>query len=96
MIFQLKFHLILFQDEEDIVNSWNLRKCSAAGLDIMSSVFGDEMLPMLMPLLQVVHPIYLYTEHFQLVTKKCLIAEALVVLALIDFVANSSTELLSY
>ncbi|MCO5611248.1 hypothetical protein L7F22_065500 [Adiantum nelumboides] len=40
------------EDDDDIVNAWNLRKCSAAGLDILSSIFGDEMLPMLMPLLQ--------------------------------------------
>ncbi|ONK73217.1 uncharacterized protein A4U43_C04F28570 [Asparagus officinalis] len=38
--------------EEDIVNIWNLRKCSAAGLDILSNVFGDEILPALMPLIQ--------------------------------------------
>ncbi|KAG0595592.1 hypothetical protein M758_UG179600 [Ceratodon purpureus] len=40
-------------DDDDIVNSWNLRKCSAAGLDILSTVFGDEILPILMPLVQV-------------------------------------------
>lgn len=41
------------QEDDDIVNSWNLRKCSAAGLDILSTVFGDELLPVLMPLVQV-------------------------------------------
>jgi transportin-1 len=41
------------QEEDDIINSWNLRKCSAAGLDILSTVFGDEILPILMPLVQV-------------------------------------------
>ncbi|KAH7437698.1 hypothetical protein KP509_05G084500, partial [Ceratopteris richardii] len=41
------------EEDDDIVNVWNLRKCSAAGLDILSSVFGDEMLPILMPLLQI-------------------------------------------
>eukprot|EP00252_Welwitschia_mirabilis_P011248 TRINITY_DN2531_c0_g1_i2.p1 TRINITY_DN2531_c0_g1~~TRINITY_DN2531_c0_g1_i2.p1 ORF type:complete len:886 (-),score=195.35 TRINITY_DN2531_c0_g1_i2:941-3598(-) len=40
------------EEEEDIVNSWNLRKCSAAGLDVLSTVFGDEILPILMPLIQ--------------------------------------------
>ncbi|XP_024377334.1 transportin-1 isoform X1 [Physcomitrium patens] len=40
-------------DDEDIINSWNLRKCSAAGLDILSTIFGDEILPVLMPLVQV-------------------------------------------
>nr|PNR26375.1 hypothetical protein PHYPA_030950 [Physcomitrium patens] len=40
-------------DDDDIINSWNLRKCSAAGLDILSTVFGDDILPILMPLVQV-------------------------------------------
>lgn len=40
------------EDEDDIINSWNLRKCSAAGLDVLSTVFGDEILPILMPLVQ--------------------------------------------
>jgi hypothetical protein len=36
-------------DEES--TEWNLRKCSAAGLDILSSVFQDEILPILLPLI---------------------------------------------
>ncbi|KAK7855605.1 transportin-1 [Quercus suber] len=39
-------------DDDDIVNVWNLRKCSAAALDILSNVFGDEILPTLMPIVQ--------------------------------------------
>ncbi|KAF4382452.1 hypothetical protein G4B88_011404 [Cannabis sativa] len=39
-------------DDDDIVNVWNLRKCSAAALDILSNMFGDEILPTLMPLVQ--------------------------------------------
>lgn len=39
-------------DDDDIVNIWNLRKCSAAALDILSNVFGDEILPTLMPIIQ--------------------------------------------
>jgi len=39
--------------QDDVVNVWNLRKCSAAALDILSNVFGDEILPTLMPLIQV-------------------------------------------
>lgn len=39
-------------DDEDIVNVWNLRKCSAAALDILSNVFGDDILPALMPVVQ--------------------------------------------
>ncbi|KAH9321782.1 hypothetical protein KI387_016421, partial [Taxus chinensis] len=40
------------EEEDDIINSWNLRKCSAAGLDVLSTVFGDDILPILMPLVQ--------------------------------------------
>ncbi|XP_047309136.1 transportin-1-like [Impatiens glandulifera] len=40
-------------DEDDIVNIWNLRKSSAAALDVLSNVFGDEILPTLMPIVQV-------------------------------------------
>ncbi|XP_022970935.1 transportin-1-like [Cucurbita maxima] len=40
-------------DDDDIVNIWNLRKCSAAALDILSNVFGDEILPILMPIVEV-------------------------------------------
>ncbi|XP_057500476.1 transportin-1-like [Actinidia eriantha] len=39
-------------DDDDIVNIWNLRKCSAAALDILSNVYGDEILPTLMPTVQ--------------------------------------------
>lgn len=37
------------------MNVWNLRKCSAAALDVLSNVFGDEILPTLMPVVQVVN-----------------------------------------
>ncbi|KAL2543499.1 Transportin-1 [Forsythia ovata] len=39
-------------EDDDIVNVWNLRKCSAAALDFLSNVFGDEILPTLMPIIQ--------------------------------------------
>ncbi|KAK4853529.1 hypothetical protein QYF36_010621 [Acer negundo] len=39
-------------DDDDSLNIWNLRKCSAAGLDILSDVYGDEILPTLMPVVQ--------------------------------------------
>ncbi|KAJ6692923.1 TRANSPORTIN 1 ISOFORM 1 [Salix purpurea] len=39
-------------DDDDIVNAWNLRKCSAAALDILSNVFGDEILPTFMPVVE--------------------------------------------
>ncbi|KAJ4889163.1 Transportin-1 [Raphanus sativus] len=39
-------------DDDDSFNVWNLRKCSAAAIDVLSNVFGDEILPALMPLIQ--------------------------------------------
>lgn len=36
----------------DGVASWNLRRCSAAGLDMLSTVFGDELLPTILPIVQ--------------------------------------------
>lgn len=39
-------------DDDDIVNVWNLRKCSAAAVDVLSNVFGDDILPTLMPVVQ--------------------------------------------
>ncbi|XP_078163255.1 transportin 1 isoform X1 [Carex rostrata] len=39
-------------DDDDAVNMWNLRKCSAAGLDVLSNVFHDEILPTLIPVIQ--------------------------------------------
>jgi transportin-1 len=52
-------------DDDDIINSWNLRKCSAAGLDILSTVFGDEILPVLMPLVQVhADPVFVAITKF--------------------------------
>ncbi|CAF0838510.1 unnamed protein product [Adineta ricciae] len=36
----------------DQATEWNLRKCSAAALDILSNVFRDNILPILLPILQ--------------------------------------------
>ncbi len=41
------------EDWDEDMSEWNLRKCSAAGVDILSTVFQDELLPTLLPLLQV-------------------------------------------
>ncbi|XP_051159694.1 transportin-2 [Leptopilina boulardi] len=38
-------------DDESTLE-WNLRKCSAAALDIIASVFRDELLPVLVPILK--------------------------------------------
>lgn len=37
------------EDDEDLQGEWNLRKCSAAALDVMAVSFGDEMLTVLLP-----------------------------------------------
>ena len=37
-------------DTDDFV--WNLRKSSANGLDILSNVFGDELLPLMLPVVE--------------------------------------------
>lgn len=42
-----------FDDEEDGAGEWNLRKCSAAALDVMALSFGSELLEILLPYLQV-------------------------------------------
>jgi transportin-1 len=39
------------EDEDDVAAEWNLRKCSAATIDLLSNVFGNEMLTILLPLL---------------------------------------------
>ena len=44
-------------DDEDgnddaSLSDWNLRKCSAAALDVLASVFRDELLPVLLPILK--------------------------------------------
>eukprot|EP00873_Tetraselmis_striata_P017576 jgi/Tetstr1/437840/TSEL_026480.t1 len=40
------------EEEEEEISSWNLRKCSAAGLDVLSTVFNDDLLPVLMPIIK--------------------------------------------
>uniref|UniRef100_A0A1I8H083 Transportin-1 n=1 Tax=Macrostomum lignano TaxID=282301 RepID=A0A1I8H083_9PLAT len=37
---------------DDILSSWNLRKCSAAALDVLANVFRDELLEHLLPILK--------------------------------------------
>ncbi|KAG9288008.1 hypothetical protein G9A89_017603 [Geosiphon pyriformis] len=39
-------------DDEDIYSEWNLRKCSAAALDVLATVFGNELLEILLPFLR--------------------------------------------
>lgn len=37
---------------KEALSDWNLRKCSAAALDVLSNVFHDSLLPVLLPLLK--------------------------------------------
>lgn len=39
-------------DDDDSLSDWNLRKCSAAALDVLANVFRDELLPILLPILK--------------------------------------------
>ncbi|KAJ3148566.1 hypothetical protein HDU89_004663 [Geranomyces variabilis] len=39
-------------DGEDVYNEWNLRKCSAAALDVFATVYEKDLLPHLLPLLK--------------------------------------------
>uniref|UniRef100_A0A8R1XN05 Transportin-1 n=1 Tax=Onchocerca volvulus TaxID=6282 RepID=A0A8R1XN05_ONCVO len=38
--------------DDDSSTEWNLRKCSAASLDVLSSIFNDDFLPTLLPILK--------------------------------------------
>ena len=39
-------------DDDNAATDWNLRKCSAAALDVLASVFHDELLPIVLPILR--------------------------------------------
>ncbi|ODO06999.1 hypothetical protein I350_04365 [Cryptococcus amylolentus CBS 6273] len=41
-----------FFDDEDATGEWNIRKCSAAALDVMAVSFGTEVLEILLPFLR--------------------------------------------
>ena len=38
--------------KKETLSDWNLRKCSAAALDVLSNVFHQALLPVLLPLLK--------------------------------------------
>ncbi|KAJ3077701.1 hypothetical protein HK102_005027, partial [Quaeritorhiza haematococci] len=40
------------EDDDDVYGEWNLRKCSAAALDVLATVFGNSLLEVLLPLLK--------------------------------------------
>jgi hypothetical protein len=39
-------------DDEEVYSEWNIRKCSAAALDVISNVLGNEILDVLLPILR--------------------------------------------
>lgn len=39
-------------DDDSSLSDWNLRKCSAAALDVLANVFREELLPVLVPILK--------------------------------------------
>jgi len=39
-------------DDDGSLSDWNLRKCSAAALDVLASVFRNDLLPVLLPILK--------------------------------------------
>ena len=39
-------------DDDSSLSDWNLRKCSAAALDILAGVFKEDFLPVLVPILK--------------------------------------------
>lgn len=39
-------------DDDSSLTEWNLRKCSAAALDVLANVFNDDLLPILIPILK--------------------------------------------
>ncbi|XP_050403950.1 transportin-1 isoform X2 [Patella vulgata] len=39
-------------DDDDSLSDWNLRKCSAAALDVLANVFHEGVLPILLPILK--------------------------------------------
>ncbi|XP_071433893.1 transportin-1-like isoform X1 [Pithys albifrons albifrons] len=51
-------------DDNDTISDWNLRKCSAAALDVLANVFRDELLPHILPLLKelLFHPEWVVKE----------------------------------
>ncbi|KAG7167950.1 Transportin-1-like [Homarus americanus] len=39
-------------DDDSSLSDWNLRKCSAAALDVLANVFREDMLPVILPILK--------------------------------------------
>lgn len=43
---------VLDEDDDSTLSDWNLRKCSAAALDMLANVFREDLLPVLVPILK--------------------------------------------
>uniref|UniRef100_A0AAQ4S975 Transportin-1 n=1 Tax=Gasterosteus aculeatus aculeatus TaxID=481459 RepID=A0AAQ4S975_GASAC len=52
------------EDDDDTISDWNLRKCSAAALDVLANVFRDDLLLHILPLLKelLFHPEWVVKE----------------------------------
>ena len=51
----LNVEMMGYNDDDASLSDWNLRKCSAAALDVLASVFRNDLLPVLLPILKVGH-----------------------------------------
>ena len=51
--------------DDNAISDWNLRKCSAAALDVLASVFRNELLPVLLPILKetLFHQVYINHQN---------------------------------
>uniref|UniRef100_A0A3P8RH61 Transportin-1 n=1 Tax=Astatotilapia calliptera TaxID=8154 RepID=A0A3P8RH61_ASTCA len=51
-------------DDDDTISDWNLRKCSAAALDVLANVFREDLLMHILPLLKelLFHPEWVVKE----------------------------------
>uniref|UniRef100_A0A6I8REM4 Transportin-1 n=1 Tax=Xenopus tropicalis TaxID=8364 RepID=A0A6I8REM4_XENTR len=51
-------------DDDENISDWNIRKCSAAALDVLANVFREELLPHILPLLKelLFHPEWVVKE----------------------------------
>ena len=72
-------------DSDSTLSDWNLRKCSAAALDVLANVFKDDLLPVLLPILKetLFHPDWEIKESGILALGA--IAEGICILKLLRF-----------
>ncbi|KAK3755301.1 hypothetical protein QZH41_014609 [Actinostola sp. cb2023] len=84
--------------DDDALSDWNLRKCSAAALDVLANVFRDDLLPVLLPILKEIlfHPDWESKESGILVlgaiAEGCLNGIAPHLTELVPFLVNSLSE----